>query len=240
MGETKKHLRSRSEILACLFRKPKQIDAGLRRRSNIVSSAMRVSWHIGTTSGPSTAQTAGETGSRAGVNITEHQQPNLRSSTDTQGQCRLQDRILCAETKNMLGHSYIPSEQIRNIITRACVDEELSKWRFKPRKYLFALRGIGLRIESSTAQATRLVPSSQCHERQRRKDEKTYRVVFAILLYPDRATEIWSFVEEGICDDDLPLSKVVPPLSRRHRDLRRRNDPNIYGIDDLWQESTFF
>ena len=125
----------------------------------------------------------------------------------------------------MLGHSYIPSDQIRNIITRASVDEELSKWRFEPRKYFFALRGIGVRIESSTAQATRLVPSSQCHERQRRKDEKMYRVVFAILLYLDRASEIWSFVEEGICDDDIPLRKVVPPLSRRHRDLRRRNDP---------------
>ncbi|KAF2132923.1 kinase-like protein [Dothidotthia symphoricarpi CBS 119687] len=147
----------------------------------------------------------------------------------------LEDQLKVSMEKSNVSHrKFLPRCQLDRIITQTSVENELSKLRNLPRKYIRAWkrlasipveekqtirRGKGhIRAESDSMLSKRL-------QHPKEPQEKLYRKVFAILLFIRRPSRIWSFVEEGVCDADLPLMKVRRPGGLEGRfDLRREKD----------------
>ncbi|KAM0421333.1 hypothetical protein ACHAPT_010864 [Fusarium lateritium] len=59
------------------------------------------------------------------------------------------------------------------------------------------------------------------------QDCKPYRKILAILVLIQRPCRIWSFIDEGICDADLPLTRFDIPGPGKRWELRRQLDRDV-------------
>lgn len=105
--------------------------------------------------------------------------------------------------------TYVPLNDIDGIVTKETVDADLSRWRNSKDRYIRMVRKLGpvphVPIESpKTHKRIRSDPFLMPAKR----NVKTYRLIFAILSFIGRPSHIWNFVEEEVCDADLPLRKV--------------------------------
>jgi hypothetical protein len=69
--------------------------------------------------------------------------------------------------------------------------------------------------------------------------DKSFRKIFAILLLIERPFRIWKFVDEAVCDADLPLMKVPRKNRPGAFKLRRKNAPDVpLRCFKRWKRST--
>lgn len=143
----------------------------------------------------------------------------------------LEDRLKAAMEKSNVSHrKFLPQGELATIITQTAVDNELSQFKHLPRRCFRTWK----RLASVPIEEQQTVRRGKGHVRAKSDSllskqsqppklpkEKIYRKIFAILLFIRRPSRIWSFVEEGVCDADLPLVEVPRPnrLDRRF-DLR--------------------
>lgn len=145
---------------------------------------------------------------------------------------RLEDRIKGAVEESIFSHQknfFLPQGQLLKFVTQGSVEGELSRWKhITVRKWKTYRVPSGVQIEAQTSPAGKTPARSQSESILPQDWGKTYRNIFAILLLVNRPSSIWSFVEEGICDADLPLIKVPRAEGPQHLfDLRRRNDAEL-------------
>lgn len=144
----------------------------------------------------------------------------------------LEDRVKGAVELSMFSHqknSFLPQGQLLKFVTQSSVEIELSRWKHIPHRS-FRTRRVpsGVQVEEQISLAGATPARSQSDNVLPQDWGKTYRKIFAILLFVNRPSSIWSFVEESICDADLPLIKVSRTEGPQHLfDLRRRHDPEL-------------
>lgn len=120
----------------------------------------------------------------------------------------LENRLIKAmKPSNLPRKEFIPQGQILKLVTQRSVERELSRW---PRRFLQSWRRpASVPIERQTTPGElSLTYSKSENELSKHPRGRTYRKIFAILLLIGRSSKIWPFVEEGVCDADLPLVKV--------------------------------
>ncbi|KAF1845546.1 kinase-like protein [Cucurbitaria berberidis CBS 394.84] len=100
------------------------------------------------------------------------------------------------QPSNLAHRKFLPAGKICNLVTQGSAGTEMSKWSLQARR-----RPASVQIEAG---------------------EKTYRKIFTILIFIRRPYEIWSFVDEGVCDADLPLVKHQD--NKGQFELRRKKD----------------
>ncbi|KAF2627582.1 kinase-like protein [Macroventuria anomochaeta] len=211
----RRHKKSQSEYVLSPLRKRKLSDANAHRRSYIVESvhdmfsAVRRS-QIFLERGITEKEDNAKSASPEQIENLSKTRPihiDRRSS-------RLKDQLKGAAIRSSVcNKQFVPQNHLCDIITQKSVDNELARWEYLPRKIRHALRRpTDVPIE---AKSTDSLGSG-----------KTYRKIFAILLELHRPSLIWSFVEDGVCDDDLPLVKEHSSRGTQPRyELRRAKDP---------------
>ena len=188
----------------------------------------------------------------------------MRSNDSHEEPQRLQSLLIQAlvESSAPLLRSFIPRHILLQIITQKAVETELklikrayslrngfqsSKKAVPLRKCLqvsldlIDIRRIARQIcgtssfPKAVAKADRSLQASQ----ERRLPHKSYRNLFAVLILIGVPEEITSFVEEGICDADLPLIKIPRKRSRRGSNtLRCRNNDCPLKCVARWGDKT--
>lgn len=164
----------------------------------------------------------------------------------------LEDQLKAAMKESNESHrKFLPQDQLDKIITKTVVDNELSKLRNLLRKYARSWKQLtSVPIEGRKpdrngkghvgAKSDSIL--SKYHQPPKELQEKSYRKIFAILLFIRRPSRLWSFVEDGVCDADLPLIKVPRkkgPEGRFH--LRREKDPRTpLRCLMKWREGTIY
>lgn len=144
------------------------------------------------------------------VEVEPVQRPRIRhglpSYDGSQGQLQAQlwDAVVQSSPD---GHkTFLPLSQLRNIVNQQAVQSELRKCKNYMRKHSQKWKPI---------QAKTVCGDDEC---------KSYRKVFSILVLMERPYEIMSFIEEEVCDADLPLAKMCRPMgSPSSFDFCRRN-----------------
>lgn len=144
--------------------------------------------------------------------------PGMRCLSYDGSQGRLQDQLFGA-IKGSWSYDhprgFLPKGQLSGLVTQTAVEMELSKYEASLRKRLqiwkppadiqTEARSICGGVEHGLASDT----EDEQHARHvQQPSEKSYRKIFAILLLIERPSRIRSFVEEGVCDADLPLVNV--------------------------------
>jgi len=138
---------------------------------------------------------------------------------------------------------FLPNRELPRIVNKKTVEAEFSKWQDSFRKRIFkpikVSRDLG-------AEAHQICGNGDQSFRSRPETvggssplppppspEPSYRKIFAILVSIERPSRIKYFVEEGVCDADLPLERYLPPERQRapHQrstqwELRRRSNLN--------------
>lgn len=209
------HKKSQSEYVLSTLRKRKPSDANAHRRSYIVDS-------IRTAENVFSAVRRSQIFLERGITNKEDndkapKQTEIPSRTrpihiDRRSN-RLKDQLKGAAIRSSVCNKhFVPHNLLCEIITQTSVDNELARWEYLPRKIRHALRRpTDVPIEASSDSG--------------RNSNKTYRKIFAILLELHRPSLIWSFVEDGVCDQDLPLMKERCNTGTQSRyELRRAKD----------------
>lgn len=120
----------------------------------------------------------------------------------------LSERLKAAyEFSHMCERRFIPASRLRKLVTHFSIAEALNPGTHDPVK-IYQLRKkvktICLELQDPQKGTSRL-PTRSTSSLLRAQSEKAYRKVFAILTLLNRHTEIFDFVEAGICDANLPL-----------------------------------
>lgn len=138
----------------------------------------------------------------------------------------LQHQLIAALEKDFsTKKDFMPRRVLDRIISQDTVNEELSKFEYLPR-----------RIRHRTWRKTSYVRIGSSEDREvtgcddtplisKPGDPAYYQLIFSILTYMGRSRKIWSFVNEGISDQCLPLFKQV--VRGEKIELRRHDAPKI-------------
>jgi hypothetical protein len=134
---------------------------------------------------------------------------------------RLQDKLVrVMEQSSVDRHrKFIPEGQLSQLVTRTTVELELARCEQSLRKRLQIWRPPAdmrdiqkeARIICGDIDRSRSTLDTENYKHARndhREMRREYRKIFAILLLIDRPSRIRSFLETGICDNDLPLVKA--------------------------------
>jgi hypothetical protein len=138
---------------------------------------------------------------------------------------------------------FVPREALNQVITQATVAKELSRKVYLPAKisHRARLSTTPLRIKSSDYSTVDRTQAGNA------TIQTSFQQIFAVLLLIDRATKIWAFLREGVCDADLPLImkpqqrrlKIAPALLRTNNPkaplscLKKRSDISSF-VDQQW------
>lgn len=143
---------------------------------------------------------------------------------------------LCVLKEAFNGKGFIPKQQLLKLVNESAVEHELIRYEASLRK-----RHKIWRLPSTAAPATadeikaearkicgpfKQVESSEKVKDEHQPEQKSYQKILAILLLIEQPSKIRTFMEEGVCDADLPL--VKGPRSNGHPgsiSLCRRDDP---------------
>ncbi|KAK0719385.1 kinase-like domain-containing protein [Lasiosphaeris hirsuta] len=152
---------------------------------------------------------------------------------------------------------FLPNRQLPRLINPGSVEKELAVYqksitkRIKTLDFSFPLSKLELAAEAyricgsgeqswhSHFEAT---ASTRTVRRLRPPEDESYRKILAILILIDRPSRIRDFVEEEVCDADLPLEKF--PSSGKlssHWELRRRDGKaalKCFNKKRKWRQST--
>ena len=144
----------------------------------------------------------------------------------------LEDQLKAAMERSYLEHrDFLPRGKLYQLVTRRSVDKEVARQKYHSngfQKRFHTQRGpISIPLEESKP------PQRLSHSRSRSAPELskhpsggTYRMIFAILVFIRQPLGIWSFIEEGVCDADLPLEEKHPRENGNSRlDLRSKRNP---------------
>ena len=127
---------------------------------------------------------------------------------------------------------FLPNRELPQVVNRRTVQAELAKWHksriFKPIKASRKVLSTEARkICGNGGQSWRLHPEAvegSLPSPRPRVSETSYRKIFAILVLIERPSRIKYFVEEGVCDADLPLERYpTPHLPFNPWELRRKS-----------------
>ncbi|KAH6629799.1 hypothetical protein C7974DRAFT_193152 [Boeremia exigua] len=210
----RRHKKSQSDYVGSFLRRRKDSDASTYRRSYIVESAHDL-W---SSVRHSTIQVEEAT------TRNRHRDPSTprkirRKQKDKQqmniddASSHMKDRLKEAVVHSGMGGNrrFIPRSVLDRIIDQKSVEFELTRWQYLPRKYWQAWR----RPTAVTIEPKLGVDGQPIG--------KTYQLIFAILLALHRPSKIWSFIENGVSDTDLPL--VKHSQGTRRFELRRKQEP---------------
>lgn len=131
----------------------------------------------------------------------------------------LEDRLkLAVEMSCLSEKKFLPKSQLHELVTQTSVDGELLRWKRGPRFFIKTQkRPYSIQIETKNRHNDILqMRRRSTSELLRQEAEKTYRKIFAILTYIGRAPAIWHFVDEEVCDADLPLIKSSAANATNH------------------------
>ena len=123
----------------------------------------------------------------------------------------LEDRLKAATNSSQFSmQKFLPNGLLDELVTQTSVEGELSRWKHIPLKFVHTWkRPHSIRIEPEKDRGANFpLRSRSTSELLRQGSDRTYRKIFAILTFIARPASIWLFVEEGICDADLPLLQV--------------------------------
>ena len=210
----KRHKKSYSEHVGSVPRRRRGSEASTYRRSYIIESAHDL-W---TSVRGSTILAEG--GGKTKEDRNEGHKPHKarRKPADAQQtkidntSSQMKDRLKEAVVRSGVCGRFIPRDILHEIVHQQSVEFELTRWQYLPRKYWQAWRR-PTAVQIDERQGPDGVPTG-----------KTYRLIFAILLFLHRPSKIWSFIENGISDTDLPLLKH-PQVGKRF-ELRKQSDLN--------------
>ncbi|SPQ24629.1 87674b28-6914-427c-8240-07f8f05b0d98 [Thermothielavioides terrestris] len=163
-------------------------------------------------------------------------------------------RAICRPDMNKAG--FLPKGQLQRIINCDAVKKELMKHEASLRKRVPVCdlrpspsledleddaRKICGRGEPSWPVYNRVgsTPTTPRFPRHMRSDQR-FQKIMAILLLIERPSRIRSFVEEGVCDADLPLVKVLTKrIPFKRWELRRRKDRETHlRCFEKWRQVT--
>ncbi|KAK0614519.1 kinase-like domain-containing protein [Immersiella caudata] len=152
---------------------------------------------------------------------------------------------------------FLPSRQLPRLINPDSVEKELAVYQ---KSVVKRIKTLDFRLPLSkhelALEAHRICGSGEQSWRShfeaptgtktvtKRPDNtsQSYRKILAILILIDRPSRIYDFVEEGICDADLPLEKFSPPGKPSHRwELRRKDSKaalKCFNKKRNWRQST--
>jgi hypothetical protein len=210
----KRHKKSQSDYVGSVLRRRKGSETSAHRRSYIVESAHDI-WASVRHSTILTDEA--KTGNRYGGSSTP--QKTRRKQTDTQqmkidnASSDMKDRLKEAAVYSGMGGNrrFVPKGALNEIVNQKSVEFELARWQYLPRRYWQAWRRpTAVQIESKLGVDGQPIGN-------------TYQLIFAILLALHRPSKIWSFIENGVSDADLPL--VKHSQGTRRFELRRKGDP---------------
>ncbi|RDW56476.1 hypothetical protein BP5796_13117 [Coleophoma crateriformis] len=129
------------------------------------------------------------------------------------------EQTSCGIANNEKGHAYLPVGQLRVIMTKRNICEELSRQLEK-----------GERLGEIEALAAEI-----CRDTQTMRNGKpaiqSFRKVFAVLLLVGKAASIRGFIDEDVGDLDLPLIKIT---HRNRRAILCRSDKRPLLCTETW------
>lgn len=139
---------------------------------------------------------------------------------------RLVDSLTKAKEQSLVPHppgKFIPEGQLKSLVKQSSVEFELQ--RFLSKRRLFKKRSVEAQSIQYLAkkicpEESEPLPSGEENNAQV-ATPRTYRKVFVILLFIKKEHKIESFVNEEICDQDLPLVQ-----QRNSSQLARKAQPD--------------
>ncbi|KAK5655779.1 hypothetical protein OQA88_5317 [Cercophora sp. LCS_1] len=153
--------------------------------------------------------------------------------------------------------NFLPNRQLPRLINPASVEKELAVYQ---KSIMKRIKTLDFRLPLSKfeliAEAHKICGSGEqswhSHfetitptrgtRRQRPLGDKSYRKILAILILIDRPSRIHDFVEDEVCDADLPLEKFQPPgKPSSHWELRRKDGKSslkCFSKKRKWRQST--
>jgi hypothetical protein len=147
----------------------------------------------------------------------------------------LEDRLIGASLLSpFTSQDFIPMDCLQQLITQASVEKELARLKHLPT--MFAPTWISPRnIAIEPGKVRHSVSRLQSRSTTDLLALKIYRKVFAILLLIGQPTALVHFIEEGVCDADLPLLKVGGPAKGANKfELRGRHSTKVLSCFKGW------
>ncbi|KAF4336072.1 kinase [Fusarium beomiforme] len=121
------------------------------------------------------------------------------------------------------GKRFLPRDEIQKVLTEEAVEKELAqcdKWQ----------KSLILRLlrphRSDFKKEARMICGTATTQDEQKYDRKTYRKIFAILVLLKRPSLIFPFLEQRVCDDDLPL-KLGDVVNTAVITIRTRNGKEV-------------
>ncbi|KAI1322752.1 hypothetical protein F5Y16DRAFT_29189 [Xylariaceae sp. FL0255] len=114
---------------------------------------------------------------------------------------------------------FVPRQQFESIVTQESILRELRRLETKLMKRIMLWRRS--QHLTDTEDTARIICAASEDE-----DRTCYRKIFAILLLIQKAPNIKRFIKEGVCDADLPLTRVLDGRTANSYTMRRRNNPD--------------
>ncbi|KAJ3538688.1 hypothetical protein NM208_g5802 [Fusarium decemcellulare] len=139
---------------------------------------------------------------------------------------RLQRRLCKAVVQTGIKgerRGFLPNSDLERLINETSVTKELCKRSFRKLWHSSSQTD----IEARARQICGISHRSTTPNDNRGPGTRSFKKIFAILLLIDRKSKIMNFVNEGVCDTDLPLHKVDLNKRKHFRLARKDRDATL-------------